>query len=86
VAKLDGAAGFLAAQDTNQSLGRAAFAEELADEFFFAGAAVEILVGNVVLGSELFAVVDELSGLVFEEGEEILAARAENAIDKGVEV
>src|SRR5262249_7275209 len=86
IAELDRAAGFLAAQHTDQSLAEAALADDLLDQVFLAVLALQVVVGGLVLRGELFAVRDEDFGLLFQEIQEVGAAQAEGAVHKTVEV
>src|SRR5262249_3220028 len=69
VAELDRATGLLTAQDTDQPLSKAAVADGLVDEFLLAVAALEVVVGGLVLLGELLGMVNELLGFLLQEGE-----------------
>jgi len=86
VAEFDGATGFLAAQDTDEALAKATFAELLLHEVFLAVATLEVDVRGPFLGGEGFGVADEKVGFFFREGQEVFALDAENMIDEAVEV
>jgi hypothetical protein len=57
----------------------------LLDQFLFAVSTLEVVVGSVVLSSELLGVLNELLGFFLQEGEEVLARNAEGMIHEGVE-
>jgi hypothetical protein len=85
VAELDGAAGLLTAQDTDQSGTQAAVADDLLNQILFAMGTLEVVVGSVVLGSETLSVGNELLGFLLQEGDKVLAGNAESMIHEGVE-
>jgi hypothetical protein len=86
VAELDGAAGFLTAEDTDEAVAEAAFPDLVLHEVFLAVASLEVEVGGAVLGGEVFGVGDQEFGLLLGEGEEVLAADAEGMVHEAVEV
>jgi hypothetical protein len=86
VAEFDGAAGLLAAEDTDQALAETAFADLLLDEVFLAVASLKIDVRGVVADGEVFGVCDKEFGFFLREGQEIFALEAEAMIDEAVEV
>jgi hypothetical protein len=86
IAELDGATGFLAAEDADEPFAEAAVADLFLDEVFLAVPALEVDVRSVVPGSEILGVFDEEIGFLLGEGEEILAFNAEGMVYEAVEV
>src|SRR5262249_47434310 len=86
VAELDGAAGLLTAQDADEPLAEAPVADGLLDDLLLSVAALEVVVGGLVLLGELLGVVNELVGFLLQPREEVLARDAEDAVHEAVEV
>jgi hypothetical protein len=86
VAEFDGAAGLLAAQDTDEALMEPAFANLVLDEVFLAGLSLEVDVWGTFLGGEVFGMGDEAFGFLLHEGQEIFTLDAERMIDEAIEV
>src|SRR5262249_13073677 len=86
VAELDGAAGVLAAQDTDEALAEAACADLRPHEVFLAVAALEVDVGGAVPGSAVFSVGDEAFGFALREGREVFTLDAEGVVGEAVKV
>src|SRR5262249_41405923 len=86
VAEFDGAAGFLAAEDADQSFAEAAVADVLLHEVVRAMPPLEVDVGGGVLGGGGLGAGDEEFGFLPGEGQEVLAGDAEDMVHEAVEV
>src|SRR5262249_6737146 len=76
----------LAAQDADETLAQAAFADLLLHQVFLAVAPLKIDVGSIVVGGELFGVRDETLRFALGEGQEVFASDAEGMIDEALKV
>ena len=84
--ELDGAAGFLAAEDGHQPRANSVPPDQVLDEAFLAKLSLPILVGPAGLLRQGLGMLHQPVGQLFEHRNEILAADAEHVVHKRVQV
>jgi hypothetical protein len=82
--QLDGAAGFHDLENRRQTVATRLFAEGLLDKFLLVRLTVEFVQGDAGLGGLFLNLINERLGMFLDEGQEVLAAYPQGAVNPAV--